>query len=220
MHFQWSGVREVGGARAPGSPYLQAGPVPTIQTTCAGQNGPCSLSRHRARPYGIRVGLSRLLPKGICGLGTLFHNLNRCHFPRPQFSRITPKSCSQATGIQNQTVLMFPGHRVPESTDVMFPGHRVPESILSYVRSLQGSRINLSHVSSPQSSRAKAQSGSQGTLFHNLNRCHVPRSQFSRIKPQSCCQATVFQNQASVMLPGHRVPESNRSHVPRPLVGK
>lgn len=35
MHFQWSGVWEVGGARAPGSPYLHTGPVPTIQTTCA-----------------------------------------------------------------------------------------------------------------------------------------------------------------------------------------
>lgn len=69
MHFQWSGVWEVGGARAPGSPYLQAGPVPTIQTTCAGENGPCPLSSHRAKPYGIRVGLSLLLPKGICGLG-------------------------------------------------------------------------------------------------------------------------------------------------------
>ena len=115
---------------------------------------------------------------------------------------------------------MFPVHRVPEprlshvpraqsstikpqscgqstgfcdQTPVNFPGHRVPES-------------SLSHFARPQGSR--------------IHRCHFPRSQGSRIKPQSCCQATGFQNQASVLLPGHRVPESNRSSVPRPQVSR
>ena len=110
--------------------------------------------------------------------------------PRPQVSRITPQSCSQATGIQNQTSVMLPGHRVlpshlshiPESnrfhvhrkegntikTDIMFPGHSIPQSNIS----------------------------------------HVPRPMVSRIKPQSCCQATGFQNQTVLMFPGHRVSES------------
>ena len=122
---------------------------------------------------------------------------------RPQGSTIKPQSCGQSTGFCDQT-------------PVKFPGHRVPESILSYVPRLQGSRITLSHVPSPQSSRTKAQSGSQGTLFHNLNRCHVPRPQFSRITPQSCSQTTGIQNQTSVMLPGHRVPPSNLIPVSRP----
>ena len=116
-------------------------------------------------------------------------------------------ACSHATGFQYQT-------------SVMFPGHRVPESILSYVPRLQDSGINLSHVPSPQSSRTKAQSGSQGTIFHNLNRCHVPRPQFSRITPRSCSQATGILSQTSVMFPGHRVPPSHLSHIPRTQVSR
>ena len=111
----------------------------------------------------------------------------------------------------------------------MLPCHRVQPSNLSHVLRKQGSRIkqmscshatgfqyrasvmflvhrvppsNLSHVASPKLSAIKPQSSSQATG--------------SRIKPQSCCQATRFLNQAAVELPGHRVPESNRSHVPRP----
>ena len=41
--------------------------------------------------------------------------INLSHIPRPQFCRITPQSCSQTTGIQNQTSVMLPGHRVPPS---------------------------------------------------------------------------------------------------------
>ena len=132
-----------------------------------------------------------------------FLPLNTCQVPRQQGSRIKPQSCCRSTGFQNQA-------------SVMLPGHRVPESILNDVPRLQGSRINLSHVPSPQSSRTKAQSGSQGILFHNVNRCHVPRTQFSRITPQSCSQATGIQNQTSLMLPGHRVPLSNLIPVSRP----
>ena len=79
---------------------------------------------------------------------------NISHVPRPMVSRIKPQSCCQATGFQNQTVLMFPGHRVSESTDVMFPGHRIPQS-------------NISHVPRPMVSRIKPQSYSQGTCFQN-----------------------------------------------------
>ena len=145
---------------------------------------------------------------------------NLSHVASPQVSPIKPQSISQATGFQNQASVMLPGHRVPESTDVMFPGHRVPESILIYVPRLQGSKINLSHIPSPQSSRTKAQSGSQGTVFHNLNRCHVPRPQSSRITPQSCSQTTGIQYQTSVMLAGHRVPPSHLSHISRPQVSR
>ena len=132
-------------------------------------------------------------------------NLSRV--PRTQGSRIKTQSCSVDTGFR---------YKIP----VMFPGHWVPESILSYVPRLQGSRIKLSHVPSPQVSRTKAQSGSQGTLFHNLKRCHVSRPLFSRITPQSCSQDTRIQNQTSVMLPGHRVPPSHLSHIPRPQISR
>ncbi len=40
---------------------------------------------------------------------------NRCHVPRPQGSTIKLMSYSQATGFQNQTDVMFPGHKSPES---------------------------------------------------------------------------------------------------------
>ena len=75
----------------------------------------------------------------------------------------------------------------------MLPCHRVPQS-------------NLSHVASPQGLRAIPS--------------QVPSPQTSRIKPQSCCHATGFQNQVSIMLPGHRVPESNLNHVPRAQVSR
>ncbi len=130
---------------------------------------------------------------------------NLRHVPRPQGSRI------------NRSV-MFPGHRVPESTDVMFPGHRVPESIISYVPSLQGSRIQL-------------MSCSQATVFQNpifsyvprpqgsrILSCHVRRPQGSRIHTQLCSQATGFQNKTSVIFPVHRVPEPSLSQVPRAQV--
>ncbi len=126
----------------------------------------------------------------------MFPESNLSHVPRPQGSRIKPQSCCQATGFHHQTSDIFPGHRVPESTDVMFPGHSVPESILSYVPRLQGSRI-------------KPQSCSQSTGFQNQGSVRFPGHSIPQSKQMSCSQATGFQNHASVMFPGHRDPESN-----------
>ena len=56
----------------------------------------------------------------------------------PQSKQI---SCSQATVLQNHALVMFPGHRYPESS--------------------------LSHVARPQGSRIKAQSCCQATSFQN-----------------------------------------------------
>ena len=137
------------------------------------------------------------------------------HVPSAQGSTSKPQSCGQSTGFSDQTPVKFPGHRVPESSlseflrpqgsrikpqsscqstgfqnqaSVILSGHRVPESSLSHIVRLQGSRIH---------------------------RCHFPRSQGSRIKPQSCCQAIGYHHHNSVIISGHRFPESNGFPVTR-----
>ena len=97
---------------------------------------------------------------------------------------------------------MFPGHRVPETTDVMFPGHRDPES-------------NLNHIARPQGSRIKPQSCSLSTEFQNQGSVRFPGHTIPQSKTMSCSQTTGFHQQTSVLLPGHRVPPSSLSHVPR-----
>ncbi len=138
--------------------------------------------------------------------GHRFPPSNLRDVPRPQGSRFKPQYSRPQ------------GSRI---TDVMFPGHRVPESILSYVPRLQGSRI-------------KPQSCSQSTVFpeskasvmlpqgHSAqisttskSRCHIPRPQVSRINLSSCSQAQGSRIKPQFMFPGHRVPESKLSHVPR-----
>ncbi len=136
----------------------------------------------------------------------------------------------QDTGVQNETSVVFPGNRLPET--------------------------NLSHVPWPQSSRIKPQSCCQATGFHHQTSeifpghtfpeftdiifpghrvpesilSYVPRLQVSRIKTQLCSQYTEFQNQGSVWFPGHSIPQPKKmsysqatgfqnrrfSHVPRP----
>ncbi len=141
------------------------------------------------------------------------------HVPKPEGSTIKPVIC-QATRFNHQTSVMFPGNRVPVSnqchvsrsrestiwrqsssqctgfhpqTSVMLPGHRCLRS-------------NQSLVARPQGYQNQTYSYTQATGYHH--------------QPQSCSQATGVLNQTSVLLPGHSVPPSSLSHIPRKHVSR
>ncbi len=143
---------------------------------------------------------------------------NISHDPRPRFPDQT-QSVARPQGYRIKHLLSIPRPQgYHHQTSVMFPGHRGPQS-------------NLSHVARPQCSTIKPQSYSQETRFPESNLIMFLGHRVSRIKERSCSQARGFHNQTqscshatgfyhqtSILLPGHRVPQSNLNHVARPQV--
>ncbi len=169
--------------------------------------------------------------------------IHRCHVPRPQVSTINPQSCFQDTGVQNETSVVFPGNRLPETnlshvpwpessrikpqsccqatgfhhqTSEIFPGHTFPEFTDIIFPGHRVPESILSYVPRLQVSRIKTQLCSQYTEFQNQGSVWFPGHSIPQPKKMSYSQATGFQNRASVMFPGHRDPDSNLIHVARP----
>ena len=112
-------------------------------------------------------------------------------------------SCSQATEIQNQGSVRFPGHTIPQSKQMSCSqgtGFHHQTSVMWTVHRFL--RTNPSQVPRPHGSRIKPQSCGQATGFQNPT--------------FSCSQATGVPESTDVMFPGHRVPESILSYVPTP----
>ena len=127
--------RKHGSIMKPQSCSLDTGFKNKIPIMFPGQRVPQLNLSHIPKPEG-----STIKPQSCCQ-ATVFHHQtsvllpvhrflrsNPSQIPRPQGSRIKPQSCfrpqasrikpqsvCQATGFQNQTVLMFPGQRFPES---------------------------------------------------------------------------------------------------------
>ncbi len=132
----------------------------------------------------------------------------------------------------NQCQLPRPWVPVPGHSHV--PGHRVPQSNLSHVASTQVSAIKPQSSFQATGFQNQASVMLPGHRFHNQTSVifqatgfqnqtsHVPgpgsnQPQHVTRIPQSnlsCSQATGFHHQTSVMLPGHRFPESNQVMFP------